>query len=226
MKKITHFTIYGERCSGTNYLENLILKNFNVELTWKYGHKHFFGFDDLRNSKNTLFICIVRNIHTWINSFFKEPHHLEYIQNEHRHKKKKNMFLNHEIISHKNIYINTDKHAEIMKDKNMYTGERYKNIFELRHTKIKWLLEDLPKKVDNYIFIRYEDLIDNFENTMKKIEKTGLKIKNPKSFPTNVYTYKKESKLFKPKKINVITKKDIFNHPDFNNYYENILNYI
>ena len=107
----------------------------------------------------------------------------------------------------------------------MYTKKRYKNIFELRHTKIKWLLEDLPKKVDNYIFIRYEDLIDNFENTMKKIEKAGLKIKNPKSFPTNVYTYKKGSKLFKPKKINVITKKDIFNHPDFNNYYENILNY-
>lgn len=222
MKNITHFKIYGGRCSGTNYLENLILKNFDVELTRDYGWKHFFGFDDLKNSENTLFICIVRNMQTWINSFFKNPHHLEYIKNEHRHEKKKNMFLNHEIVSHKNI----DKSTEIIKDKNMYTGERYKNIFELRHTKIKWLLEDLPKKVNNYIFIRYEDLIDNFEDTMTKIEKTGLKIKNPKSFPINVYIYKKESKLFKPKKINVITKKDIFNHPDFNNYYENILNYI
>jgi hypothetical protein len=30
---ITKFTIYGERCSGTNYLEELILINFDVTLT-------------------------------------------------------------------------------------------------------------------------------------------------------------------------------------------------
>ena len=38
---IKKFTIYGERCSGTNYLENLILVNFDVNLTWEYGWKHF-----------------------------------------------------------------------------------------------------------------------------------------------------------------------------------------
>ena len=40
---ITKYTIYGERCSGTNYLEDIISKNFNVEITWRYGWKHFFG---------------------------------------------------------------------------------------------------------------------------------------------------------------------------------------
>ena len=38
---ISKVQIYGERCSGTNYLESLIKLNFNVEITWLYGWKHF-----------------------------------------------------------------------------------------------------------------------------------------------------------------------------------------
>ena len=69
-------TIYGERCSGTNYLENLLINNFDVEITWIYGRKHFFGFNDLNNSDDVLFIGIVRNIFDWINSLYREKHHL------------------------------------------------------------------------------------------------------------------------------------------------------
>ena len=36
------------------------------------------------------------------------------------------------------------------------------------------MIEDLPKKVKNYIFIRHEDLLNNFEETMKKIYPTFL----------------------------------------------------
>lgn len=67
--------------------------------------------------------------------------------------------------------------TERMEDRNIYTGERYKNIFELRHTKLKWMLEDLPNKVDNCIFIRYEDLINDFEKTLIKIKDMGLEVK-------------------------------------------------
>ena len=70
------FTIYGERCSGTNYLEELLLLNFDVEIVWDYGWKHFFGFDDLTNSDDTLFIGIIRNLEDWINSLYREKHHL------------------------------------------------------------------------------------------------------------------------------------------------------
>ena len=74
---ITKYTIYGERCSGTNYLENLINENFDVKLTWEYGFKHWFGFNNLSNSDDTLFICIVRNPVDWVNSFYRTPHHLK-----------------------------------------------------------------------------------------------------------------------------------------------------
>ena len=65
------YTIYGERCSGTNYLENIMDLNFDVEITWEFGWKHFFGFHDevLRNhSDDTLFICIIRDPVDWFNS--------------------------------------------------------------------------------------------------------------------------------------------------------------
>ena len=69
-------TIYGERCSGTNYLENIIKMNFNVDITWKYGWKHFFGFNDYKDSDDVLFLCIVRDPFNWIDSLFKFKYHL------------------------------------------------------------------------------------------------------------------------------------------------------
>ena len=73
---VTKFTIYGERCSGTNYLEQLITSNFELPVTWQYGWKHFFGFSDLQNSDDTLFFGIVRSPIEWIDSFFKNPYHI------------------------------------------------------------------------------------------------------------------------------------------------------
>ena len=69
---IKKFTILGERCSGTNYLEELITSNFDIDVTWDYGWKHFFGFYNFKKTNEedeTLFIGIVRHPISWINSF-------------------------------------------------------------------------------------------------------------------------------------------------------------
>ena len=79
---IKKIVIYGERCSGTNYLENSLKKNFNCSIEkYKYYHKHFFGFFDFENDKNldtdnTIFIGIVREPFEWMNSFRKKQFHL------------------------------------------------------------------------------------------------------------------------------------------------------
>ena len=217
------YTIYGERCSGTNYLENIINMNFDVNITWEYGWKHFFGFQDdkLENSDDTLFICIVRNLPDWINSLYRNKHHLPL-------KYKKNMsdeekideFLNKEFWSFNDNNKNRDTTKEIMEDRNIYTKERYKNIFELRHTKIKWMLEDLPNKVKNCIFIKYEDLVDDLETTLLKIRDKGLKIKENINFPLNTKIYKKQrNRLFK-KKNNSISTEFILNNSNLISLYE------
>lgn len=203
------YTIYGERCSGTTYLENIIDMNFEANLTWEYGWKHFFGFldDRLKNSDDTLFICIVKNLPDWINSLYRNPHHLPKsltcdINN----------FLNNEFYSVPDWRQDRwykDNHNILGEDRNIYTKERYKNIFELRHTKIKWMIEDLPNKVKNYIFIRYEDLITDFDKTLLKIRDKGLTVKKNINFPLNVSESflggRKQKTKFIKKKNNIST---------------------
>ena len=211
---IKKYTIYGERCSGTNYLENIIDINFDVNVTWEYGWKHFFGHqeNELKNSDDTLFICIVRNLPDWINSIYRDMHHLPLkIQKNMSEEEKIDEFLSKEFYS-----IINDK--ELMEDRNMYTGERYKNIFELRHTKIKWMLEDLPNKVKNCVFIKHEDLKNDFENTLLKIKDKGLEVKENIEFPLNTTAYKynriKQQRKIRKKK-NTISDELIINNKNF-----------
>lgn len=225
---ISKFTIYGERCSGTNYLLDIINANFDAKITWDYGWKHFFGFQDekLKNSDDTLFICIVRNPVDWVNSFYREKHHLPLKYNTVIDEEAKlHEFLNKEFWSFSDSDGNRDMSNEIMEDRHIYTGERYKNIFELRHTKLKWMLTDLPNKVKHSIFIRYEDLKNDFNQTLLQIKKTGLKIKEDIAFPVNSNRYKNTSQLF-VEKTNTIDSSFIINNPNLNRTYEKELEYL
>jgi hypothetical protein len=221
---IAQFTIFGERCSGTNYLEEVILNNFDINVTYEYSHKHFFGFQNelLQISDDTLFICIVREPISWINSFFKNMHHLSLQFMELDKNIKKYLFLNAPIWSlHEN-------NTENLFDRNIYTGKRYKNIFELRYTKLKYQLTYLPTQVKNYIFIRYEDLLTNFNETMHKIKNKGLKVKNEDTFPLNSNKYKNTNKIFTFKKNYEIHPDKILNNPFFKvfNEYDKKLGYV
>jgi hypothetical protein len=195
MKKVT---IYGERCSGTNYLEELLIYNFDVEIVWNYGWKHFFGFNDLTNSDDTLFIGIIRNLEDWINSLYREKHHLPTHLTENI-----DTFLTNTFYS---IYYNGN---EIMTDRNIDTGERYKNIYELRLVKNKYLIEKMPKLVKNYCLITYDELVDSFLDIMNKLKNSGLKIKDNIDFPLNVTYYKKEKNTSFKKKENIIPNEKI-----------------
>lgn len=212
--------IFGERCSGTNYLQNLLLKNFDVSVTWECGFKHFFGFDEDKYNDKILFICIVRNPVDWINILYIKKWHLP------NDLKKKDNFLNKEFYSINDESSDSKDYSEIMKDRNIYTNERYKNIFELRHTKNKYLIDDLPKKVKNYLFIRYEDLINDFDNTMYKIKNKNLKLKKNIKFPENIVKKDVKFKLNKKENNYLITKTEILNNVNFNNEYELKLNYL
>jgi hypothetical protein len=216
MKKVT---IYGERCSGTNYLEELLLLNFDVEIVWDYGWKHFFGFNDLTNSDDTLFIGIIRNLEDWINSLYREKHHLPTHLTENI-----DAFLNNTFYSLKldleTYEITSD---EDMRDRNIDTGERYKNIYELRLVKNKYLIEKMPKLVKNYCLITYDDLVDNFVDVMNKLKNNGLKIKNGINFPLNVNYFKKEKNVLFKKKENTISKDKIIIENEELKFYEKLL---
>ena len=204
---ISKVKIYGERCSGTNYLSNLIKKNFKTELIEEdsiFGQKHFFGFHNLENSDNTLFICIFRHYYDWLNSLWSEKWHISPHQRKSIHH-----FLHSEHWSYmdKKIYSLEKYGNEILEDRHIYTKKRYKNIIELRYIKYKWMIETLPQLVKHSLFIKYEDLITNFNNTMFKIHKKGVPLLSPEDFPENYFLYKKSNKLFIKVKKDFIKKK-------------------
>ena len=218
---ITNYKILGERNSGTNYLEQLLHSNFNINRSNNFNSKHFFGFDRYSGIKdeilnNTLFIGIVRDPFTWINSMYKSPYHLPESL-----KATQQGFLNNEWYS---IF---DDGTEIQHDRNIYnTEKRYKNIFELRKLKLKFLVEEMPKLVKNYILIRYEDLLFNLKPTMIKLLKFNIIKKNINKFPINILHHTKDSKrrfIYKYE-LNFL-KYDIDSHPDFDKYYEKQLKY-
>ena len=223
---ITKVKIFGERCSGTNYLTNLIKENFKVQIIEDkniYGQKHFFGFHNLENSDNTLFICIIRDYHSWLNSLWKEKWHISQKQRQ-----SISHFLNVQHWSYydKKEYSILKYGKEIMEDRNIYTKERYKNIFELRYMKIKWMQETLPTLVKHSILIRYEDLLYHFKNTMDKIYKKGLPLLSPSTFPKNYFLYKTSSKPFIKEDKNIIKRKEIIQHPSFQLDIEKKLGYL
>lgn len=219
---INKYTIFGERASGTNYLQNLIDLNFDAKLTWEFGFKHFFGHNNLENSDDTLFICIVRDPHEWLNSFWRNPWHLSPLC-----KSNINNFLTSEISSYNNINSGLKDGTEILEDRHIFTKERYKNIFELRHTKLKYMIEDLIMLVNHYIFIKHEDLLYNFENTMHKIRSTGLQQKQNIKFPLNTLRYKNNGgMIYKKNKNYLISKKRIYDDKNLNPKYEKICGYL
>lgn len=182
MLNIKKFIIYGERCSGTNFLENAILENFNIEISWEQGSKHFFCFNnyDKRNFDDTLYIGIIRNPIYWINSFSKELHHVPEINRKNLHNFLFNEFysVNDEIevlpklqtVLFNNKPQKAYRYSIMLEDLNYITNKKYKNIFELRKLKNEYLMNIMPTKVKNYVLINYEDLLNNYEGTLEFIK--------------------------------------------------------
>ena len=203
---IKKYTLYGERCTGKNYLEQLILANFDVEITWNYGWKHFFGFNKLSDTDDILFIGIIRNLCDWVNSLYRENKELF---------KNVDIFLN-------NPFYSIDKDGnEIMEDRHIYTKKRYKNIFKLRQVKNNFLIEKMPLLVKNYCIITYDSLLDNFVNIMNKIKNCGLLVKKNINFPVNINYYKNDTRVIYVKKKNNIENEIILNKANL--FYEKIL---
>jgi len=184
---ITNFTIFGERCSGTNFLENVIKENFNLELTFKYAWKHFFCNSDLSHSDETLFIGIIRNPIYWINSLYKDKHHIP-LENT----KTINDFLFNVCYSVNKVH--DPKPIIETNDFNYITKKPYKNIFQMRKFKNYFLTTIMPTKVKNYILINYEALTNHYEYTLNTIKDSfNLTFKNPNTI-IKVDKYKQDDK--------------------------------
>ena len=195
----------GERCSGTNFLEKAILENFEVELIWHYGYKHFFGFYDyskknpiIENDDEVLFLGIIREPISWINSFHNNKHHIPPQNKESIYN-----FL------HNEFYSVNDNNQEILEDRNYKNKKKYKNIFELRNLKNEYLMNH-KQRVKNYLLLRYEDLNNNYEITLQFLQKK-FNLKRINNTNTNTNTnINKETSFIKIKSYKGLKNKKYF----------------
>ena len=243
---INKFTIFGERCSGTNYLEEVIRQNFHLEFTNEYGNKHFFCVNNYNNTDTTttLFIGIIRNPIYWLNSFSKELYHVSEVNkrslrdflfnkfNSVHDEPSNNMIKNNQL---QTVLLNVNNHTTSAvptincKDLNYKTGRKYQNIFELRKLKNEYLIKILPRKVPNYILINYEDLLYNFDKTLNIIKnKFNLTSKNEtfvnvtKYKKSETYNFVKQRQItFSPKIIDLIWNNLDINQEKYLGYVKN-----
>lgn len=182
------FTIMGERCSGTHYLQYGLLFNFDVNYVKAY--KHFYTnngcIEDIQQNPNRIYLCIVRDPVEWVDSFFKRLHHVPT-----ENKKSIEAFIRNPFYS---IYEEGElKNKEMMEDRHLITSERYCNIFEMRKIKNDFYLKTLPTLSKNIMIIKYEDIRDDYEKTLDKIaNRFHLKKKLETYLPVTQYkgTYK------------------------------------
>jgi hypothetical protein len=169
---ITNIQLYAERHTGSKWLVELLEGCFGVKDVWSLGWKHWFPeWDKIEkiNQDDYLFIVLSRDPYDWLTSMKRTPHHA--------HKSLKqldwNEFLNKEWISvweKRDVPWIPDKFekTEMIHERNPDTGERFKNVIELRNYKNREFLS-LKDKVKYVHYVRYEDMLKSAVGVINKI---------------------------------------------------------
>lgn len=203
--QIKDVQIFGERCSGTNFIHALIERNFDVTVTSDYGFKHWFipgvhprgkpnrttdleSRKNLKDSNNTLFLFVFRNPYSWLQSLYLKPHHSEGSKFSDFHS-----FLRTEWTSGDKIR----QHEKWEKNHNdkFFWIESEKNILSLRNLKNAHFFS-VMKAVQHSLKIKYEAIATDQSEILELAQMYRLKRRAKKL--VEIQNYKgKAGELFK-----------------------------
>jgi hypothetical protein len=215
---VKYLQLFGERCSGTNFVSSLIRKNLaNIELTKDFGGKHWFirnhhprcrtnqstDFQCVRplsDSADTLFLCLFRNPFDWLRSIHARPFHAG----------------NHWGLPF-DEFIRKPWHAFETSRLNPTWPERSdgywfieeaKNIIRLRTEKVRHLLK-LQETVENVCFVNYEVIRDDNEVLRDIAERFRIKLKHNQIRGEPKYLGRPKDVEFAPRKYPPISTTDL-----------------
>ena len=185
--RIKQFSLLGERCSGTSYLQRLLEANFDMSNTDDYHHPHFFGIEQadhpFKQSDCVLFVGVIRDPLEWLDCFYKYQWQLDQWRYTDWHS-----FLTQPIVSYAepdmNYTLSELSEAErpaarqamlenpIWQDHNFADPElsEWQDVFQLRQVKATFMVDTWPNLVRNYVMVRLEDLQahkDRFLHTLQ-----------------------------------------------------------
>lgn len=175
------FQVFGERCSGTNYLEALMARNFpgltppcierqnDICVRWRFGWKHGFPTMPIVPA-SVLFVAVFRHPETWLASLYRNPWHVapdvaglpfsEFIRAEWRCIANNPGFDSRRGTPEYETELNLDRHP--------LTGKRFRNAVELRNVKNIGFLSLRDRSV-NCAFVRYEDIRNDPVGTVEAL---------------------------------------------------------
>lgn len=156
--------IFGERCSGTSFLELLLRRNvLDDKNKVTQAEKHNLPFEN-NTEEDVLYICIFRDLESWLQSIYKNPHHLIKIKGFDK------FLLNQQKSTEKCInYKRKDCNKLCCNDHN-------KTIFQIRNNKIEKHLEFYHKQ-KNIIHLSLDFLQKNtmfFLHVLKQVYNINL----------------------------------------------------
>ena len=178
---IVDAVVFGERNSGTNYVSELLRRNF-AKLTnmasdkierfgFRYGWKH--GFATMVSApRNALCVIVVRHPETWLRSMHQRPWHSTSAV---RHKSFSD-FIRSEwtsCIDEQNFGVLKDDFrwlSELQYDRHPLSGERFSNIIALRNAKITSFFGNRNRFL-NFLVVRLEDVQDNPSSFIHEVGK-------------------------------------------------------
>lgn len=161
------FKIYGERNSGTNFLQELLEKNFgNVYVHTKNGKIFDYWKHGIPNPKlkevypGIVEVFIIRELDSWLLSMFKTPYHLKPFDNF------------KDFLTEKQELNEPDK-LDYQTMKPINEMDNGKTIFEIRYYKIQKIFEYYTN-YNNIVIVNLEHLQnnDNCINFLKALNKT------------------------------------------------------
>lgn len=165
---IQYIQLFGERCSGTNYLEQLFNSNFpEYPFRYTFGEKHYPAWYDgshidqaipkycisLEGNESYLFLVIVRNPLDWLQSFYMKPCYGV------------SRWVNCSSFS---SFIRSLWYYDQCPYDKPHDKPFFSNVLELRSARLRNLLT-MRDKVSNYYFIRYETVRDHPEEVIREV---------------------------------------------------------
>lgn len=163
--------VYGQRCSGTNFLIKTIERSFDdLVFTEAYGFKHWFVPGHVVIPEGVLVLVVARNVQDWIRSLHRMPWHVRretaalpfdrFIRAEW-----------HAVWDDPNFGI-SESHPlwgqEMMHERCPRTGRRFANAIRMRGAKLAhWAA--LAERAPDVALIRYEQVRDAPDETLNAL---------------------------------------------------------
>ena len=197
--KISQFTVFGERCSGTNHAAAWIKENTGLEYRMDFGWKHGgIPVTDLQKSAGVLCVLVARNLPDWLRSLHLKPHHMspkmrgltfyEFIQ------RRVDSVLDHTMgVSPRDPAFGQSIMSE------QHNGKPFANVIRMRRHKHRCWLKDM-EKLPHAVLLRHEDLVNNPMRELRRIERICQLSARQDVVPVARYKGQDTAGVYQPKK--------------------------